>query len=275
MRSTNSYEPPTPSSEKVKQQVCNEMFKSLISIENIKIKVIKEALEIERVISCSWDELTLNNRKWALDKATMLDFTGRHLLRCYPNRRRVTSQNFDPSLAWSMGAQMVALNFQTNDLAMWLNRGKFVANGGCGFVRKPEYLIDPSVPAPSEPTRVLTITIIAGSGWEILEHITHASAPQTYVRITIAGNVKDFKSCTSSVSTSHSRTSDAQPFFNETFEFHLIEPDLALVLFTVHDKSVKTPEMFLAQHCSPVNLLRSGTRISPLYSAEGTCLSRE
>jgi len=33
---------------------------------------------------------------------------------------------------WNAGCQMVALNFQTPDLAMQLNQGKFEYNGNCG-----------------------------------------------------------------------------------------------------------------------------------------------
>lgn len=35
---------------------------------------------------------------------------------------------------WNAGCQMVALNFQTPDLAMQLNQGKFEYNGNCGYV---------------------------------------------------------------------------------------------------------------------------------------------
>lgn len=33
---------------------------------------------------------------------------------------------------WNAGCQMVALNFQTSDISMQLNQGKFQYNGGCG-----------------------------------------------------------------------------------------------------------------------------------------------
>ena len=36
---------------------------------------------------------------------------------------------------------MVALNFQTPDLPMQLNQGKFEYNGGCGYLLKPEFMI--------------------------------------------------------------------------------------------------------------------------------------
>ena len=79
----------------------------------------------------------------------MISFTKRHLLRCYPAGRRIMSDNYDPSPAWSIGAQMVALNFQANDMPTWINRGKFSANGGSGYILKPKHLLDPSAPKPS------------------------------------------------------------------------------------------------------------------------------
>lgn len=35
---------------------------------------------------------------------------------------------------------MVALNFQTPDLAMQLNQGKFEYNGNCGYLLKPDFM---------------------------------------------------------------------------------------------------------------------------------------
>ncbi len=263
--------PSTSFTRGTRHHTCN-IYKSLVSIENAKIKNVEEALDFEHLLSCSWVESRLTNQEQVLSRATLVTFTEKHLVRCYPSGHRLTSGNFDPSLAWSVGAQMVSLNFQANDRAMWLNRGKFIANGGCGFVRKPRYLIDPHFSTPSRPTNLLTITLVAGIGWEALKHKT--TVTETYVRITIAGNVNDFKSHTSSVFTSRNRV-NVQPYFNETFEFYLKEQELALVMFTVHDKANTTPDNFLAQHCSPVSLLRSGTRILPLYTAEGTFLGRD
>lgn len=38
---------------------------------------------------------------------------------------------------------MVALNFQTSDLPMQLNQGKFEYNGGCGYLLKPDFMRRP------------------------------------------------------------------------------------------------------------------------------------
>ena len=41
---------------------------------------------------------------------------------------------------WNLGCQMVALNFQTTDLPMQINQGKFRQNGGSGYILKPHFL---------------------------------------------------------------------------------------------------------------------------------------
>lgn len=35
---------------------------------------------------------------------------------------------------------MVSLNFQTSDLPMQLNQGKFEYNGNCGYLLKPDFM---------------------------------------------------------------------------------------------------------------------------------------
>lgn len=60
--------------------------------------------------------------------------------RVYPYGGRVDSSNLQPVNAWASGCQLVALNFQTGDLPMQLNYGKFTENGNTGFVLKPPYM---------------------------------------------------------------------------------------------------------------------------------------
>lgn len=67
----------------------------------------------------------------------------RYMMRVYPDRTRITSNNFDPLLYWRRGVQMAALNWQTFDLGMQLNRAMF--DGGrdsSGYVLKPDELRD-------------------------------------------------------------------------------------------------------------------------------------
>ena len=47
---------------------------------------------------------------------------------------------FEFQVFWNAGCQMVALNFQTPDLPMQLNQGKFEFNNTTGYLLKPEFM---------------------------------------------------------------------------------------------------------------------------------------
>ncbi|MCJ1474400.1 Phospholipase C [Lambiella insularis] len=65
----------------------------------------------------------------------------RYLMRVYPSKYRVRSTNPDPLTFWRRGVQMVALNWQTNDLGMQINEAMFAGGADrTGFVLKPEEL---------------------------------------------------------------------------------------------------------------------------------------
>ena len=74
-----------------------------------------------------------------------VNYNKRQLSRIYPKGGRVDSSNYLPQVRlishceqenlqifWNAGCQMVSLNFQTPDLAMQLNQGKFEYNENCG-----------------------------------------------------------------------------------------------------------------------------------------------
>jgi len=69
------------------------------------------------------------------------DYHRNHLSRVYPAPRRIDSSNYDPIKFWNAGIQMVSLNYQTPDRGMQLNQGRFLQNGGCGYVLRPECML--------------------------------------------------------------------------------------------------------------------------------------
>ncbi|NWX33182.1 PLCZ1 phosphodiesterase, partial [Notiomystis cincta] len=71
-----------------------------------------------------------------------ISHTARFITRIYPKGSRMNSSNYNPQEFWNVGCQMVALNFQTPGTQMELQDGKFLDNGGCGYVLKPEFLRD-------------------------------------------------------------------------------------------------------------------------------------
>ncbi|XP_075452135.1 1-phosphatidylinositol 4,5-bisphosphate phosphodiesterase beta-1 isoform X2 [Ascaphus truei] len=72
-----------------------------------------------------------------------VEYNKMQLSRIYPKGTRVDSSNYMPQVFWNAGCQMVALNFQTIDLAMQLNMGMYENNGKCGYRLKPEFMRRP------------------------------------------------------------------------------------------------------------------------------------
>ncbi|CAB1340010.1 unnamed protein product [Coregonus sp. 'balchen'] len=67
-------------------------------------------------------------------------YNKRQMSRIYPKGGRVDSSNYMPQIFWNAGCQMVSLNYQTPDLAMQLNQGKYEYNGSCGYLLKPDFM---------------------------------------------------------------------------------------------------------------------------------------
>ncbi|XP_073734469.1 1-phosphatidylinositol 4,5-bisphosphate phosphodiesterase beta-1 isoform X5 [Callorhinus ursinus] len=72
-----------------------------------------------------------------------VEYNKMQLSRIYPKGTRVDSSNYMPQLFWNAGCQMVALNFQTVDLAMQINMGMYEYNGKSGYRLKPEFMRRP------------------------------------------------------------------------------------------------------------------------------------
>lgn len=67
----------------------------------------------------------------------------RYMMRVYPHALRYNSTNFNPVPYWKLGVQMVATNWQTNDLGHQLNVAMFqlntkTTNPQVGYLLKPE-----------------------------------------------------------------------------------------------------------------------------------------
>jgi phosphatidylinositol phospholipase C delta len=251
----------------------DEDIKALVSLRNLKFHGFKEAKDLGTKFSCSWSE---NKAKKLVEKSSqkdLLEFTKAHLLRTYPGGQRIMSNNYDPSDAWSIGASLVALNFQAQDRYMWVNQAKFAVNGGCGYVKKPDYLINPSVQRPTKP-RILRIHVFCGLGWENFKDADFMSAPDTFMKISLFGCVADRLSATSrgnSMRTSvYSKARvgpRAQPIWNEHFDLEIREPELTVLQIQAMDKDGARDE-FLAHYDVAVSALREGVRIVPLLARD-------
>ncbi|XP_052180347.1 phosphoinositide phospholipase C 2-like isoform X2 [Diospyros lotus] len=219
-------------------------------------------------ISLSEQELEGALEMYATD---IVRFTQRNLLRVYPKGTRLNSSNYDPITGWMHGAQMVAFNMQGYGKYLWIMQGMFRANGGCGYVKKPEFMLDPINvfdPRDNFPVRtILKVKVLMGDGWHLdfsHNHFDLYSPPDFYARVGIAGIKLD-----SVMKRTKAIEDEWIPVWNEEFEFPLRIPELALLRIEVMEYDTTGRHDFGGQTCLPVSELRTGIRSVPLYSRRG------
>ncbi|KAF9050567.1 PLC-like phosphodiesterase [Panaeolus papilionaceus] len=101
----------------------------------------KEYYAPEHMFSLSENVLMGSGGAWDLIKHTRT-----HLVRIYPKGTRLNSSNYLPNKFWAVGAQLVALNWQTFDLGFTINQAMFLRNGRSGYVLKPAVLRPQVIP---------------------------------------------------------------------------------------------------------------------------------
>uniref|UniRef100_A0A8D3CN94 Phosphoinositide phospholipase C n=1 Tax=Scophthalmus maximus TaxID=52904 RepID=A0A8D3CN94_SCOMX len=201
----------------------------------------------------------------------------RQLSRIYPSGQRLQSSNYDPQEMWNGGCQMVALNFQTPGEQMDLNQGRFLPNGRCGYVLKPDFLCSPASNFNPEitgggpghiPTQ-LTIRIISAQQLPKINTEKASSIVDPQVRVEIHGVDID----NASDRTQRIDNNGFNPRWDCTLSFQLQVPDLALVRFVVEDHDHTAKNDFVGQFTLPLTSLRRGYRHVHLLKADGSSLS--
>uniref|UniRef100_A0A6N2LTP6 Phosphoinositide phospholipase C n=1 Tax=Salix viminalis TaxID=40686 RepID=A0A6N2LTP6_SALVM len=260
---------------KLQQDIAPE-YKRLIAIRAGKPKGgLEECLRVDpdKVRRLSLSEPQLEKAAETHGKE-IVRFTQRNILRVYPKGTRVNSSNYNPLVGWMHGAQMVAFNMQGYGRSLWLMQGMFRANGGCGFVKKPSFLLKSGphgevfdTKAKLPPQKTLKVKIYMGEGWYYDFHHTHFDAyspPDFYVRVGVAGVPAD------TVMKKTKTLEDSWiPFWNEEFEFPLTVPELALLRIEVHEYDMSEKDDFGGQTCLPIWELRQGIRAVPLHDRKG------
>ncbi|XP_071036049.1 1-phosphatidylinositol 4,5-bisphosphate phosphodiesterase gamma-1 isoform X2 [Parasteatoda tepidariorum] len=202
--------------------------------------------------------------KWvsAANSKFLLKYHRLQFSRVYPKGSRIDSSNYDPMKCWNSGVQMVALNYQTPDRAMQLNQARFLQNGRCGYVLRPECMFedhfdphDRSCVEGREPF-MLSVQVIAA------RHLmkTSKGIVSPFIELEVLGSEFD----TARYKTTTKEDNGLNPVWKETFSWSIYSPELALIKFTVQYEDMFGDPNFLAQACYPVTCLRSGYRSIPL-----------
>ncbi|KAK2640998.1 hypothetical protein Ddye_022761 [Dipteronia dyeriana] len=263
--------------EEVDEDKAAPAYRKLIAIHAMKLKGGLEKIlrnnDPNKVSRLSMSEQQLENAVNNNLGADIVMFTQQNLLRVYPKGTRITSSNYNPFVGWEHGAQMVAFNMQGIGKHLRIMQGMFRANGGCGYVKKPDLWLRPDfllrrhLMDRSEVKKTLKVKIYLGEGWHYdfsRTHFDQCSPPDFFAKVAIAGVEADKKKeITKTIS------DQWVPEWNEEFKFPLTVPELALLRIEVFDYDDSRTHDFAGQTCLPVSELRSGIRAVPLHNREG------
>mmetsp|Transcript_41951 Transcript_41951/g.64597 ORF Transcript_41951/g.64597 Transcript_41951/m.64597 type:complete len:257 (-) Transcript_41951:74-844(-) len=204
------------------------------------------------------------------DRRNWVIYNQSHMSRTYPAGSRVDSSNYMPLLAWSVGCQLVALNFQTNDAALRLNDGRFRENGGCGYVLKPTGLMQ--MQSPNRPTtpQKLSVRILSGSCLPKPKEEKKSECIDPYVRVSVY-DVKNEKEVSTAFQTSVVYNNGFFPIWNEDkFTFSIENSHVAMLELSIYDKDVASADDLVASASIPISCLRLGLRSVKLFDAKNT-----
>jgi phosphatidylinositol phospholipase C, delta len=268
--------PPPP--EKTKKSKISTELAKLTLFHGTKFKSFDTSMVAAKSHMHSIGETKINkiiNNKDHPDNADLWrQYNVHHMTRTYPAGTRVDSSNYNPMVAWAVGCQLVALNFQTHDTALILNDGRFRQNGNCGYVLKP-----PSVRASKEktgsgdtsPKLNLTIRVLSGNCLPKPKGEKDGETIDPYVTVSVydiqgggsSGKREELE--TSTYSTAAVDNNGFCPVWNDAGKtFAVYNPDVAMVMFEVLDDDLVGDDR-IATASIPISCLRKGYRSIQLY----------
>ncbi|XP_076851663.1 inactive phospholipase C-like protein 2 isoform X1 [Brachyhypopomus gauderio] len=224
---------------------------------------------------CSFNEVDANRFANEFPE-DFVCYNKRFLSRVFPTPMRIDASNMNPQDFWKCGCQIVAMNYQTPGLMMDLNLGWFRQNGNCGYVLRPAIMREEvsyfsanardSLPGVS--AQLLHIKVISG------QHLpkprgsaAKGDVVEPYIYVEIHGIPAD---CAEQRTKTVTQNGD-NPIFDESFEFQINLPELAILRFVVLDDDYIGDE-FIGQYTIPFECLQPGYRHVPLQSLTGEFL---
>ncbi|XP_018414761.1 PREDICTED: 1-phosphatidylinositol 4,5-bisphosphate phosphodiesterase beta-2 [Nanorana parkeri] len=184
-----------------------------------------------------------------------VEYNKRQMSRIYPKGTRMDSSNYMPQMFWNVGCQMVALNFQTMDLAMQQNMALFEFNGGSGYILKHEFMrqaekqFDPFTVDRIDVVVANTLSITVLSGQFLSD-----KSVKTYVEVELFGLPGDpkrkYKTKLTSTANSINPVWKEEPYVFEK----ILMPEMASLRVAVFEEGGK----FIGHRIIPINVIRSG-----------------
>lgn len=201
------------------------------------------------------ESVALNHLKQGATE--FVNYNKRQMSRIYPRGGRVDSSNYMPQIFWNAGCQMVALNFQTPDLAMQLNQGKFEYNNNCGYLLKPDFMrrsdriFDPFSESPVDGVIAAHCSVQVISGQFLSD-----KKVGTYVEVDMYGLPTD--TIRKEFRTRTVPNNGLNPvYYADPFVFRkVVLPDLAVFRIAVYEETGK----LIGQRILPLDGLQAGYR---------------
>lgn len=258
--------------------------KGMASVVNYVLPYTFRSFENSRKRNRSFEMSSFNeNNAFNLHKekpSEFVNYNKKQLSRIYPKGTRFSSDNYLPQIFWNIGCQMVALNFQTLDISMQLNNGKFEYNNRCGYLLKPDIMtntktnkqFDPFAESPIDGIVATTLNIRILNGIflsrisDSMKHVGQTAMVELYglpadsVRSHRSHRVKATSSSSFNVN-----YSDPNGF---TFK-KIIMPQLATLAFSVYDEQGK----IYGRSFLPVTAIRPGYRFINLKNESNQSLN--
>lgn len=231
---------------------------------------------------CSFNEAKVDSMV-AKHRARFTAYNARNVTRVYPAASRVNSSNYDPTVAWNAGAQVVALNWQEHDAGMRLNHGRFLANNACGYVPRPALAVKgAAVHPPAAACGYLTLHVLAGARLPAAGGATAGTPPtdmvDPYVKVKLydAASAGDFEPSAKARTAAVANNGFAPAWATAgagagaaPAKFRVTDRRVALLVFTVWDEDTARSDDLLGYVSLPLPMLPDGVVTLPLAGADG------
>jgi hypothetical protein len=222
------------------------------------------------------DEMTMRDPNHA---KMMREFTMDRMCRTFASWKDKNpdgSVNFDPIFQWSMGCQLVAMNYSTFDEHVLKADGRFRGNGSCGYVLKPEFLIAENESA--ERPQNWQIHVLSGNCLPSTKstsrkaNAANISYINPFVRITIYEGQTDSGRRTKEYRTRVVEKNGLNPVWDDKkgFDFTVVSPKMSILAFTVWDQTESGTEEIIAAASMPVACIREGYRNVALFDVDNS-----
>ncbi|XP_013929521.1 PREDICTED: 1-phosphatidylinositol 4,5-bisphosphate phosphodiesterase delta-1 [Thamnophis sirtalis] len=241
-----------------KLKLAKELSDTVIYCKSVHFQGFAEPQPHDEMYSFSEGKILKLAQESGID---LMHHNVQHLSRIYPAGWRTDSSNYNPVEMWNMGCQIVALNFQSRCSEMDIHQGRFQENGGCGYILKPEFLRDEQskfnpksiTEGPWYSPKKFRVTIISGQQLPKVNKSKNSIVDPKVV-VEIHGVSRDNGKNQTKVIDNNG----FNPAWNETFEFEIDVPQLALVRFMVEDFDASTKNDFIGQFTAPFTSLKQG-----------------